>query len=158
MTSKANSTWLPAFGGQDWDYQSLLLVLPTEAELAADPKAAIKGERWAKGILKLTDNPDDGSASGVLSLVPGVKLQISVLSTPAALNSPVFLKITGIGLAPIAGCVYELVGWAFPGSDGKVESVRGAIQAARGVTENSVNEPGGRPIRTVGSFILVKAS
>ena len=157
MTSETNSTWLPVFGDQDWNYQSLLL-LPTEAEAAANPGAAITAKKWAKGTLKLTDNPNDGTATGVLSLVPGVKLQVSVQSTPASLKNPALFRATGTGVTPIAGCIYELIGWAFPGADGTVESVRGAIQAVRGTDKDSANEPGGQPIRTVGSFVLAKAS
>jgi hypothetical protein len=148
-----------SFGMQHWNYQSFL-VLPTDAEQAAPPGATITARTWAKGKLYLEDSVNlDLSAIGTLEIPTNeglLKLAVKALLKETELSGAA--KFEAVGqvqeLKKIAkGACYALVGWAFPGLDGKVAKITGSIQAVRGPALQPDRELGGMPARTVGLFI-----
>jgi|GEM_PF-2937360 len=149
--------FIPAFEFQDWTYQSFLL-LPTAQEAAAAPGTNITAKKWAIGKLKLSDSPAGYEANGFLDFSPGVRLRVWVKGVPGNENAPATFEASGIGEEGVTkGSEYRLTGWAFAGTDGKVESVRGSVCAVRGPDSNPGTELGQMPIGTVGAFVITKS-
>lgn len=150
--------FIPAFEFQDWLYQSFLV--PTADASAAALGADVAAKKWAMGKLTLSDSPDGYEANGFLDFDPlPVKLKVSVRGVPGNGEVPATFEATGIANDGAAkGAEYELTGWAFAGTDGKVESVRGSVRAVRGPDSNPSTELGRMPVGTVGAFSITKAN
>lgn len=143
------------FGGQEWQYQSYL-VLPDEAQLAAEPQVAVCARKWAKGKLALTDSSPGSQSVGTLSFKVGVELKIVVKWTAGSGSTPGSFETTGLGVGVTKGAEYQLNGWVFRGADGKIEKVTGAVRAVRGPDAKPEIELGGMPVGTVGYFEITK--
>ena len=149
--------FVPAFEFQDWNYQSFL-ILPTPDEGKAQPGSSVTAKKWAMGKLTLSDSPDGYEANGFLDFGSGVRLEVKVNFQPGEDGAPASFEANGIGEEGLAiGSHYHLTGWAFPGSDGKVEHVQGAIRAVRGPDSDPQIELGQMPIGTVGAFHISKS-
>ena len=148
------SDFIPAFEFQDWTYQSFLL-LPTADESSAAPGAETTAKKWAMGKLQLSDSPAGYAANGFLDFAPSVQLRVRVKFVPGIDDTPATFEASGIGEEGVTkGAEYQLIGWAFAGADGKVESVRGSVRAVRGPDSSPGTELGRMPIGTVGAFIM----
>jgi hypothetical protein len=147
-----------SFGMRHWEYQSFL-VLPTDAEDAAQPGATITAKKWAKGELYLEDAIDDNpDAVGTLEF-PTVRglLKLAVKAVLEQGTEPA--KFEAIGEVeeptnPARGACYALVGWAFQGEGGRVAKITGSVRAVRGPDAQPDKELGGMPIGTVGLFTI----
>lgn len=158
--------WFPLFEFQDWVYQSFL-VLPTPAEDSAVPGTAVTAKKWAKGTLlcgQAFKTADSYTLDGTLSFRPGVELVVSAKGTLGSENAPATFEATGTGMeGPTKGAIYQLVGWVFPelpivNTAGKVLRVCGSVRAVRGPDTKPDTDPGGTPIGTVGTFVIMRAS
>lgn len=165
MASDTNSSWFPTFEFENWICQSFLVV-PTPEENSAPPGAAITAKKWAKGTFRLFQlrSPEGYAGDGTLyydSPPPtpsGPALDMSVKGALGSENTPATFEATGTGTEGITkGAIYQLFGWVFRGQDGRVESVHGSIRAVRGPDATPETELGGRPVGTVGSFIMVRS-
>jgi hypothetical protein len=124
------------FGMRHWEYQSFL-VLPTDAESAAQPGATVNAKRWAKGRLYLEDAIDDkldavGSLEfptdkGLLKLA--VKALLEQGTEPAKFEAIGEVKENA---NQARGACYALVGWAFQDEYGRVAKITGSVRAVRG--------------------------
>lgn len=147
-----------SFGMRNWEYQSFL-VLPTDAESAAQPGATVNAKKWAKGSLYLEDAVDDKpDAVGVLEFPTDqglLKLAVQALleqgTEPAKFEAIGEVKENA---NPAKGACYALVGWAFQDEDGRVAKITGSVRALRGSNAQPDRELGGMPIGTVGLFTI----
>lgn len=147
-----------SFGIRDWEYQSYL-VIPTNSEKDAQPRTKITAEKWAKGMLNLEDAIDDKSdVVGTLEF-PTDKGPLRLRIKAVLDQGTVPAKFEAIGEVqedknPANGARYALVGWAFPGDDGKVAKITGSVIAERGPNLQPDKELGEKPIGTVGLFTI----
>lgn len=147
-----------SFGMRHWTYQSFL-VLPTDAENAAQPGATITAKKWAKGELYLEDAIDD-SPDAVGTLEFPTDQGLLKLAVKAVLEQGTELaKFEAIGevqepTSKARGASYALVGWAFQDKDGRVAKITGSVRAVRGTDGQPEKELGGMPIGTVGIFTI----
>jgi len=154
--------WFPLFEFQDWIYQSFL-VLPTPKENDPLPGTVLTQQEWAKGTLLCGQafSTDDGyRLDGTLSFRPGFELSIRAKGALGTGKNPAPFEATGTGMeGPTKGAIYQLAGWIFPeepiSSGARVLSVKGSVLAVRGPDTKPEIELGGKPIGTVGTFIIV---
>jgi hypothetical protein len=149
---------IPAFEFQDWTYQSFL-VLPNDEELSGTVGTGVTARKWAMGRLRLSDSPDGYEANGFLDFRPGVQLRIPVKGVPGKDGIPATFAASGVDEDGVTkGSEYQLMGWAFAGTDGKAESVWGSVRAVCGPDSSPGTELGRMPVGTVGSFTITKTS
>jgi hypothetical protein len=148
-----------SFGMRHWEYQSFL-VLPTDAESAAQPGATVNAKKWAKGRLYLEDAMDYNKPGAVGTLEFPTDQGLLKLAVKALLEQGTEpAKFEAIGEVwenanRAKGASYALVGWAFQGKDGRVAKITGSVRAVRGPDAQPDKDLGGMPIGTVGLFTI----
>ena len=166
MPTSASTSFSPVFEFQGWDwvYQSFL-ILPTPAEATAAPGSSVTAKKWAMGRLVIADNPAGSNiiggydGGGFLEFAVGVKLRVAVKGLDGIDETPATFEAIGKGEEGVTkGAEYQLSGWAFRGSDGKLESIHGSVRAVRGPDSNPKFELGKMPVGTVGAFMIVRGT
>lgn len=138
-----------------WSYQSFL-ILPTATELDAPPGTFVTTKKWALGQLAISDNTND-EFSGELVFAPGVKLNVKGRVLLSTNSTPLGIEAIGEGLeGPTKGAIYRINGWVVPPSSNQTKrpNIHGSVLAIRGSDSKPDVELGGKPVGTVGAFIL----
>lgn len=167
MTIEKELLWFPLYEFQEFVYQSFL-VLPTPAEIAASPGAAVTAKKWAKGDF-LQGQAFQGAEntytlSATLQFDSGPKLDVSIKGNQGIGHSPGTFEAIGTGVeGPLKGAIYSLSGWVFPeepitNNSARVLKVCGSVRAVRGTDAKPEIEPGGMPLGTVGYFTITRKS
>lgn len=140
-----------------WVYQSYLLQ-PTDQDLENRPGSTIYTRKWAMGELVLTDGPGAGEASGTLVFGEDATLKVTVSGAPGRGMSPATFEAVGEGIeGRMAGARYLLRGFAIRGNDGKLGRVVGSVFVMAGTHDKPAFEPGGMPVGTAGTFVIMRS-
>lgn len=119
MTTEKELPWFPGYEFQEFIYQSFL-VLPTPAEITADPGATVPPRNGLRVIFykaRLLNSGGEGKYTfgATLQFDSGPRLDISVKGDKGIGHSPGTFEAIGTGIeGPLKGAIYALYGWVFP--------------------------------------------